>query len=69
MGRLVHNRAFCKNSKSYLELNILLIIDMVLFYFQPAYSARGLAATPDLQELPFTPVHAPIMATVPGMQR
>ena len=25
--------------------------------------------SPDLQELPFTPVHAPIMATVPGMHR
>ncbi len=32
-------------------------------------SARGPAATAELQELPFTPVHAPIMATVPGMHR
>ena len=32
-------------------------------------SAIGVAAAPDLQELPFTPVHAPIMASAPGMPR
>ena len=37
--------------------------------FQPVQSARGPAAALDLQELPFTPVHAPIMASAPGMHK
>ena len=31
-------------------------------------SARNMASA-DLQELPFTPLHAPIMAMAPGMHR
>ena len=35
---------------------------------QPMASARNMASA-DLQELPFTPLHAPIMAMAPGMHR
>ena len=32
-------------------------------------NASGRFGMQELQELPFTPVHAPIMAVVPGMHR